>query len=715
MKTIKFFALLVALTLIFAACQKNPLLVSEGFEIPGTQASPNWPLTEDDVADFSPIPGSKWVALPGKENNGDRANASANGSVKLTSHSTPQPPGFMFYWSHQNRHEEYRGYMVVHQKVFDHICSDNPEKEPRLRVTIKQSEKYFDFWVTPDPLAFNEGTNSYVFFSSYVKNIPNSNSINMVFIYAQECVVVCECCGATCCQPPCECGEVCKDCGKKEACCICDDEVPPPTVVTNPIVVNPNPEKCVNEYFIISSPTLLSEKVYEVDPNGVWNGNGLYNGRAPIYTGSHIRDHWSATLNAKHAAFWNDIVKYEAPGGAKPTWIWDTETPWDLGKEGSQVILYTSTFEIPSGAVINEDQVWLRFAVDNAAVVFVNGQIPSATLNNSPDNRGYTSRSIVPGQVPQNPLDGFKTLDCRTFCGQSWEHMYFVDIKPLLKVGEENTIEILAANSANCNCENCRHLVYDETTNPAGLIFSAYFTIDMDPADCKTPCDEFEEEMAEVYGFYRSLYEAQETPVFAEYHFMNLATETLISMYPELGECLGVMSGNDCRFYGYVLRKIKASGGFDPENRVHQYFLERYGDITCAPVVTGINWNNNSSIHQINWIQIDGGQYPSQRLSDLGGLNNFHDGSNYIPHLNWFEEIINGTRETTVDAIFTVLNQNYTQSTAGQLKPYYIRLAFRNGNVWNEYLVDITVNNPGGNNVTTNGLALKGNIYIPKK
>ena len=488
MKKIKFISAILALAVVFFACSKN--ILEENNFLPAPSASVNeWPLTA--VTGFDVIPGDIYVEIDPKRDNGDRANASADGSVKLTSHSTPQPPGFMFYWSHQNRHAEYRGFVIIHEDVFAKLEEGTP-----LRVTIKQSELYFDYFFSPNEDA--KDGNRYVYYLPYVPTIPNSNSINMVFIYGNWHVCeICDCCKEiTCCEPhKCVCEEtICESgCGVILACNYCEcPDTPDPKRIRRTIERRTNKKDCVEEFFIISAPNSLGGgDVFEVNPEGKWTGEGRYT--------PHIREHWRNALTGVNAAIFNDIIKHEADG-VVPTWVWSTPEPWVQGVEGSQVILYTTEFEIPAGAVLTGDQgnghVWLRFAADNAAVVYVNGRVPAQTQGHGEYNRGYTHFSIVPGQVPAYSEilagRGFKTLDCKSFCGRTWQHAYYVDIAPLLKIGENNKIEILAANSANCNCDDCKNdpqRDYNERNNPAGLIFSAYFTIELDPSECIPPCE----------------------------------------------------------------------------------------------------------------------------------------------------------------------------------------------------------------------------------
>ena len=182
-------------------------------------------------------------------------------------------------------------------------------------------------------------------------------------------------------------------------------------------------------------------------PANTWVGPGWY--------GPNIKDFWTSRLSDK-----------DALDGAK--WVWSRSDSWMYGATGSQIIHYTMGFEIDGE--IENDEVNIYFAADNAAVLFVNGTRVAYTevaLTNSvtTDNQGNFAE--VPDwtpKVPESLGDGFNLKN--GINPDHWWNVYSAEIKDLLKQGP-NDIVFYAANHDDMNG------VFGITDNPCGLIFKS--------------------------------------------------------------------------------------------------------------------------------------------------------------------------------------------------------------------------------------------------
>jgi|GEM_PF-5590694 len=188
-----------------------------------------------------------------------------------------------------------------------------------------------------------------------------------------------------------------------------------------------------------------------VDPSDSWNINGL-----------PIKAFWESQMQNK-----DDLAAMMAitVNGVAPTWIWDRATSWDYGVTGSESIVYINNVNI-DGTIV-DDHVWLYFAADNAAVVFVNGKMAGYT------EKSFNATGIVPGD--NYKFSSFSDNDFGDLI-EHWSHVYKIDIKDFLKSGS-NVIKITAANNDACVSEAYPQGKYDQTNNPAGLIFACKFEV----------------------------------------------------------------------------------------------------------------------------------------------------------------------------------------------------------------------------------------------
>jgi hypothetical protein len=280
-------------------------------------------------------------------------------------------------------------------------------------LTAKNANLYWDYKIQPQVGQEQTPDNCYVF---YIPKI--EKNINMVFF---------------------------TDWVAKE----CEDCLQPPVLITVP--VTPIKYPCEEIIYITSSKFDITGKPIEVDPEGKW--------KMPT-SSDDIKTQWN-----KGIAGIEVLTNMNAPEGLKPTWIWDREFSWETGFTGSQIIVYTQKFDI--NGEIFEDEIPLYFACDNAAVIFVNDKKVAWTTEAFKDGR----------EVPEAAEEGFKGLGHEHFDGSVWNKLYEVDIRPYLVEGEENTIQILAANSANEPDPNSPNHQWDIHNNPAGIIFGAVFTV----------------------------------------------------------------------------------------------------------------------------------------------------------------------------------------------------------------------------------------------
>jgi hypothetical protein len=213
--------------------------------------------------------------------------------------------------------------------------------------------------------------------------------------------------------------------------------------ITPPIIVEP-PVIEGNKYIFISHPTQDHGTI--VDPRNIWN----------LVGGTHIKNHWNtAIINNGYATDWNAMMNIQTQNGVQANWVWDRDDSWEYGISGAQYLMYISTFTIADPIV--ETTVPFYFACDNAAVVYVNG-VQVAFTTAALEGR------FVPGYTQMFNGCGYADFD-----GDKWQHLYTVDIKPYLTIGN-NEIKVLAANS---NENDGR---WNKENNPAGLIFACEFS-----------------------------------------------------------------------------------------------------------------------------------------------------------------------------------------------------------------------------------------------
>ena len=266
-------------------------------------------------------------------------------------------------------------------------------------LTAQNSNEYYDYVIMPQVGQLTNEEGCYVFFVGK----PNGKNINNVFI----------------------------DLFQEK---LYDDD--PPTIINPPIIEG-------NKYIIISTTSVLGA---EVDYKNKW-----------LFSGVPIKDYWNNTLSAAYPGEFAAMKAIASADGETATWIWDREDSWTYGISGAQTIVYASRFNI--SGTINEASVPFYFACDNAAAMYVNGELVKFT------EWAFKDRP-EPGPTSAFRFEGFGDA---VFDGAVWQHMYEVNIKGYLVQGY-NEILIVAANSDDNDG------IYDETNNPAGLIFASQFS-----------------------------------------------------------------------------------------------------------------------------------------------------------------------------------------------------------------------------------------------
>jgi hypothetical protein len=562
MKTIKILCTLVAISLFAVTCTKD--------------LGPDFGAVQNAVGtnDFKDFDVMYWddtdlgTAITIPDVDSDRKNSSSDGVVKLSSHTHAPPRGIIFNWTNHKTHLPFMGYMKVDAKLF--------EKFESFTVTTQQSNIYRDFVITPGD---NEPVNGYyLFYLPRVGTQTNPTSVNNVWLGSWEkpFVETCEYLDELLSKlNPFEDEELydaiaarmeALGCKGGEPVCIWDYENDKCLEIEIPPVTDGD---CEVYTYIVSRP-VVGGKAFEVDPSRGYNGGGLYR--------PDIKTFWDGRVG--YNAQWKADMTKDLPAGLEPTWIWNREDPWMNGESGAQQLIVASTFWIEnlgnvrgngSGGTGNaETEIFLRYACDNVAVVFVNGTYVSHTTN-ALHNRPVPTR------------DGFDRLCHTAFDGDKYAPIYYVNIKPFLKQGD-NIIEILAANSSNCFnkcCEAKDAQKYDLVNNPAGIMFSAVIIEKM--YDCEVDeCEEFlTGEWPEIVNEFTSMGEEADF-----IYFYNMAIDYLESIEHELLHCVFKMnsSDRDCEFYGNLRADLIAAGTWAPAtNRGHAWLQKRYNELDCAP------------------------------------------------------------------------------------------------------------------------------------
>jgi len=321
-------------------------------------------------------------------------------------------PGVYFYWDSKQKSDDC--YLKVQPWVF--------EKYVYFILTTKESNVYTDFTIMP--IAGQKLSADGCFVFKIPKVVPKN--INMVFI--PEFKVL---------KGP-------------------DD---PPYVWTDPIP----PEEiapCVYRYVVMSVPgTLEFALPFGVPAVEVQDNLAVFNGDLKAY--------WDSQMNQADLAALRGIKEFADGTGRSATWIWDINyTAENYGVTGAQTIVFAQM--LPVIGKIQETYIPFYFACDNAAAVYVNGQ-----------RVGFTEWAFEPYEyngVQYNPAEPGLTYDWRfngfgadSFDGSRWQKIYVSDVAGKLKTGA-NTIIIVAANSDTNGGR------WDETNNPAGLLFSCEWT-----------------------------------------------------------------------------------------------------------------------------------------------------------------------------------------------------------------------------------------------
>ena len=191
--------------------------------------------------------------------------------------------------------------------------------------------------------------------------------------------------------------------------------------------------------------------IYESEPVAWVSGKDF--GVPVIHDGSGVNyilpNVWDGVLSGQPA--YEELKKMGAQ------WVWDVEDTYVYGVSGS---VYEEEFTFTANEA---GSVTGYLAADNAAVVYVNGKLA-----------GFTKVAFnTPGNQPTELLSDFNygALDAAVFDGgwaTGWNYSYSFGID--YNAGE-NTVTIIAANSARTYGTGTANDGYDTTNNPCGLIF----------------------------------------------------------------------------------------------------------------------------------------------------------------------------------------------------------------------------------------------------
>ena len=232
-----------------------------------------------------------------------------------------------------------------------------------------------------------------------------------------------------------------------------------------PTIINPPFEQKTpggKKYIIISHPTANGA---EVDPGkeGVNGGWGSW-----MFGGVPIRKYWTDKIIESYSTSFaklEEIYLLDENGKTHhyPTWIWDRGDSWEHGVTGWNAVVCASRFYIEGE--INEPEIPFYFACDNAAAVYVNGDLVHYTTH------AFKDRD-PPGATSDFKFTNFSDV---AFDGEVWAHLYEVNIKPKLIEGGYNEVLVIAANSDENGGK------WNKDNNPAGLIFGSQFSSTIAP------------------------------------------------------------------------------------------------------------------------------------------------------------------------------------------------------------------------------------------
>jgi len=235
----------------------------------------------------------------------------------------------------------------------------------------------------------------------------------------------------------------------------------PPFTWTDPIPPAFDPETGIYRYVVMSlegdieNPFAypVGAPALEVDPLDEWEG----------VFGWPIKKHWNDRLATDYPYEFGELkgIKEFVDGdGREATWIWDSPASWESGVTGSQTIVFATM--LPVIGKIVEDYIPFYFACDNAAAVYVNGDLVGITE--------WAFEGVAESKKPGKTFDWrFEGFGADDFDGDPWYHVYVADLAGKLKTGE-NSIVIVAANSDTNGGK------WNETNNPAGLLFACEWT-----------------------------------------------------------------------------------------------------------------------------------------------------------------------------------------------------------------------------------------------
>ena len=348
----------------------------------------------------------------------DRKNASG---AKITSNAhSADFPGIYFIWDSKQKDH---GYLKVSADVFDVYNG--------FILTAKMTNEYWDFRIEVQYGQKMTSDGCYVFFIPKLLEKDSKGklfNINMVFIGGWD---------------------------KIETTVIKD---PPPFIS--------NPGGCVSTYTLVSGRANNGDVI--VDPKNGWRMPG---------ESRDIKTQWSQTIRGAYTTDWDAMmsITYPVKKGLvtidQPAqWVWDQPESWWTGFSGSNIVIYSTNFDIDGDIV--EGTIPFYFACDNAAVIFVNNK-----------EVGRTEASLA--GKPSPPITGFTDFSKEAFDGSVWAHLYKVDIFDELKQGK-NEIRIVAANSDDNNG------AWNVDNNPAGLIYACQFSVGKDCPPVVEPDPPFE-------------------------------------------------------------------------------------------------------------------------------------------------------------------------------------------------------------------------------
>ena len=225
------------------------------------------------------------------------------------------------------------------------------------------------------------------------------------------------------------------------------------------IFVNEN--GIVEKYFYVGEDGVRSEKVSFISGKD-FGVEAKHNGSGVNYVLPNV---WDGVLGGQ--------PNYEVLKAMGAKWVWDVEDTYEYGLTGS---IYREDFTFTAAEA---GSTTAYFAADNAAVVYVNGKLVGYS-----DVAFNTSKSIPPESL--DDVQAFlEALTEAVFSGgwaNGWNYSYAKDFD---YIAGENTVTIIAANSAWVDCTPDSRLVYGQSgcsradcncnynlrSNPCGLLF----------------------------------------------------------------------------------------------------------------------------------------------------------------------------------------------------------------------------------------------------